>query len=111
MTQPVVTTSVQAAPAPAPAPAPASTPASTRRVAVQYPDLATGELGDELWREYDWTGRVYRIENPVRLYYRPGGSTHRVLDAEGIVHCVPAPGSLGCVLRWKPQDADNPVQW
>jgi hypothetical protein len=59
----------------------------------------------ELWREYDFGGRVYRIDNPVTLVYSRGGSTHRVVDSRGVVHCVPAPGFNGCVLRWaKPVD-------
>jgi len=55
----------------------------------------------EEWREYDFSGRVYRIERPVSVQFRDGSTTHRVTDAEGIVHCVPAPGFQGCVLRWK----------
>ena len=57
--------------------------------------------GIEEWREYDFGGRVYRIDKPVSLHFREGGSTHRVVDEAGIVHCVPAPGKDGCVLRWK----------
>jgi len=41
------------------------------------------------------------INKPKTLYLRPGGSTHRVVDANGITHCLPAPGVNGCVLRWK----------
>lgn len=57
--------------------------------------------GVEAWREYDFEGRVYRIENPVSVEFRVGSTTHRVTDAAGIVHCVPTPGERGCVLRWK----------
>lgn len=58
-------------------------------------------IEDEAWREYDWAGRVYRIEKPVALYYRRGGTTHRVVDATGITHCVPAPTpDQPVVLRW-----------
>jgi hypothetical protein len=57
-------------------------------------------LMDEVYREYDFDGRVYRINNPKALYYRIGGNTHRVVDNFGITHCVPAPGYMGCVLRW-----------
>jgi hypothetical protein len=57
--------------------------------------------GVEEWREYDFQGRVYRIEQPVLVQWRSDGITHRVTDAQGIVHCVPAPGHHGCVLRWK----------
>jgi hypothetical protein len=64
-------------------------------------DLETIELtGVEAWREYDFGGRIYRIENPVRVQFRPRGRTHRVTDSVGVVHCVPAPGEDGCVLRW-----------
>lgn len=57
--------------------------------------------GVEEWREYDFEGRVYRIEKPKTVEFRKDSSTHRVTDADGIVHCVPAPGHRGCVLRWK----------
>lgn len=68
-------------------------------------------LTDEEYREYDFGNRVYRIEHPVALYMREGGTTHRVLDSKGVVHVVPAPGQVGCVLRWKPMDPSNPVQF
>ena len=68
-------------------------------------------LTDELWREYDFCGRVYRIDNPVKLFARPGGTTHRVLDQQGVVHCVPTVGNNGCVLRWAPRDPNKPVQF
>jgi hypothetical protein len=57
--------------------------------------------GIEEWREYDFSGRVYRIDNPVSVEFRHGGSTHRVTDLGGIVHCLPAPGNGDTVLRWK----------
>jgi hypothetical protein len=58
------------------------------------------DISSELWREYDFGGRVYRIESPKLLFTRPGGTTHRVVDADDVAHCVPAPGQNGCVLRW-----------
>ena len=58
-------------------------------------------IGIEEWREYDFGGRTYRIDSPTIAQFRRGGETHRVTDANGIVHCVPAPGVNGCVLRWK----------
>lgn len=64
-------------------------------------DLIEKDLTVELWREYDFGGRVYRIEKPAKLFYRDGGSTHRVVDGDGVAHCVPAPGVNGCALRWK----------
>lgn len=64
------------------------------------------DLRIEEWREYDFGGRTYRIIDPIAFYVRPGGSTHRVVDTLGIVHCVPAPGFNGCVLRWKNRGAD-----
>jgi hypothetical protein len=57
--------------------------------------------GVEEWREYDFGGRVYRIEKPAVVQFRKGGTSHRVTDSEGVVHCVPAPGEQGCVLRWR----------
>lgn len=65
-------------------------------------DLKRIELtGVEDWREYDFSGRIYRIEQPVSVEFHAGSTTHRVTSPDGIVHCVPAPGVGGCVLRWK----------
>lgn len=65
-------------------------------------DLITHDLtGTEEWREYDFGGRTYRIDNPKSVSFRPGGTTHRVVDSDDVVHCVPAPGQGDCVLRWK----------
>lgn len=57
--------------------------------------------GVEEWREYDFEGRVYRINTPKSVEFQLNSTTHRVTGADGIVHCVPAPGYRGCVLRWK----------
>lgn len=65
------------------------------------------DLTDEVWREYQFGGITYRIEAPHQLYYRIGGTTHRVVAATGITHCVPAVGFHGCVLRW--YSPENPV--
>jgi hypothetical protein len=73
-------------------------------------------LGDEEYREYSWfyvnekgdsVQADYRINKPAALYYRIGGTTHRVVDADGVTHVVPAPGYLGTALRW--YAPSNPV--
>ena len=74
-------------------------------------DLIKADLTTEAYREYDFGGRVYRIEAPITLFYRPGGTTHRVVTAEGVVHCIPAPGVGGCVLRWQNKDTSVPVNF
>ena len=67
------------------------------------------DITDELWREYDFGGRVYRIDSPKALVV--GTTTHRVVGSDGLVHCVPAPGLQGCVLRWQPRDPTKPIQF
>lgn len=57
--------------------------------------------GIEDYREYDFNGRVYTIVRPKKLIFNKGGSTHRVIDADGLVHIVPAPGNGDCVVRFK----------
>ncbi len=69
------------------------------------------DLSHELWREYDWAGRVYRIDHPQQLFIRSGGTTHRVVDANGTVHCVPSVGVMGCVLRWFNGEGNPPVNF
>jgi hypothetical protein len=69
------------------------------------------DVSCELWREYDIPGRdkPYRINTPQLLYLREGGTTHRVLDSEGVVHCVQTVGNGGCVLRWQNRPGTDPV--
>lgn len=64
------------------------------------------DISTETWREYDFDNRVYRIVEPKQLFI--GSTTHRVVDAKGVTHCVPAPGHQGCVLRW---EANPPVSF
>lgn len=62
----------------------------------------------EQWRRYNWGERIYQIDRPIWVWYREGGSTHRVVDQDGIVHIVPGPGYRGCVITYKPlPDADE----
>ena len=73
--------------------------------------LSKFDITAEAYREYDFNGRVYRIDNPVALFLRPGGSTHRVLDKDGVIHCLPVPGNGDCVLRWKNKEGFDPCQF
>lgn len=66
------------------------------------------DLSKEQWREYEHGGVTFRITSPKQLWI--GTTTHRVLDADGVVHCHPVPGN-GCALRWQPKDANEPVQF
>lgn len=80
-------------------------------------DLDKFDIEHEQWREYEWTDpqsgeRVtYRINAPVTLYLRKGGTTHRVVDSAGVAHSVPSVGQLGCVLRWKNPADVSPVNF
>ncbi len=74
-------------------------------------NLKKHELEGVLWREYDTPDRCYRIDGPVCFWTRDGGTTHRVMDAEGVVHIVPAPGVGGCVLRYKKHEGVDPCQF
>lgn len=77
------------------------------------PELKELDLADEEYREYDWLDcgrqRTYRIEAPQRLFIYEGCTTHRVVDSQGVVHCVPGVGHMNCVLRWKTKDPNKPV--
>lgn len=88
-------------------------PKSEEKPEPAMPQVALKEfpLTTEAYREYDFEGRVYRINNPVTLFIRSGGTTHRVVDSDGVVHCPPAPGQYGCVLRWKNKDPSTPVNF
>jgi len=74
------------------------------------------DIATEQYRTYIMVNKVgqtveYRIDEPVTLFIRPGGSTHRVLDSKGIVHCVPAPEMFGSVIIWENKDPKNPCEF
>lgn len=73
--------------------------------------LGPFDITAEAYREYAFDGTVYRIDNPKALYYRKAGSTHRILDGNGVVHCVPFGKGTGSVLRWKNREGLDPVQF
>lgn len=75
--------------------------------------LVEKSLDTEDYREYDFNERAtpYRINKPTKLFYREGGTTHRVVDINGLTHCVPAPGYNGCVLRWKAKEGQKAVSF
>ena len=74
-------------------------------------DLREYDISTEAWREYDFGGRIYRIEKPQKLFLRVGGTTHRVVDKDGVVHCLPTVGQGDCVLRWQNFDTEVPVNF
>jgi len=72
------------------------------------------DISCERWREYSFgededTLRVVTIMTPQKLFISASGSTHRVLNSDGVITCVPAPGRNLCVLSWLAKDSDKPV--
>jgi len=72
--------------------------------------LILKDISHEEWREYEHGGQVFRIICPIALYYREGGTTHRVVDHCGVSHCHPIPGN-GCALRWYNGKNQSPVKF
>lgn len=74
-------------------------------------ELKEYDLTAEVYREYTYGGATHRINNPQKLWFAKGGTSHRVQDADGKVWCAPVPGLFGCILSWLPRDKDKPVQF
>lgn len=78
----------------------------------ERPNLFLNDLSDEIYREYEFpSGRIYRISDPVGVYIRNGGTTHRVVDQKGVAHCIPFGGKNEVVLRWKNRPGRDPAAW
>jgi len=71
--------------------------------------LICKDLSHQKWREYEFNNTIYRIKNPKKLFFKQKGTTHRIVDENNVVHCLPCPGINGCVLRWKNKDKNYPV--
>lgn len=84
---------------------------------TEKPPLQKHDISAEEWRQYEWidpaTGKQvrYRITDAVEVYMYVGSKTHRVVDKDGVAHCVPSVGMYGCVLKWKNKPGIPPVQF
>jgi hypothetical protein len=74
-------------------------------------DYIVADISDEEWREVETKEKTYRIKNPKTLIIRKGGSTHRVVDVNGVVHCYVAPESGKTILRWKAKEGCPSVKF
>lgn len=76
---------------------------------LSFIEYTIGDLSNEKTRVYvnPETGFEYVIEGPIALVIRNEGKTHRVVDARGIVHCVPR----NWIIQWLPKDPTRPVNW
>lgn len=64
-------------------------------------DYVELDISDEVWREVTLaSGLVVRIDNPLKLLFRKGGTTHRVIAADGIVHCYADPSTGKSAVKW-----------
>jgi hypothetical protein len=71
---------------------------------------SVGDLTGERSREYVLSdGSCYTIQNPVALITREGGTTHRVVDQNGKVHCIPFGKGQPTIVTWVPRDLTKPV--
>ncbi|MFA5376523.1 MAG: hypothetical protein WC455_12325 [Dehalococcoidia bacterium] len=80
------------------------------KLALNEAEYSIRDISHEVWREYEHGGVVFRINCPIALIIRKGGTTHRVVDVANVSHCHPQPGN-GCALRWFNGDQVNPVKF
>lgn len=71
-------------------------------------ELKTQDIRTEIWREYVYEdGKVYRIDKPLWLMTRDGGTGHRVVDEKGVTHWCPV--NVWHCIRW--YAPDEPVSF
>ena len=82
--------------------------------AQKLPDsqYITADISDELWREVHLSsGLKLRIDNPATLIIRKGGSTHRVVDSDGVVYCYVAPETGHSYIKWMARPSKPAVRF
>lgn len=78
----------------------------------QIEGLSLRDISTEEVRVYETAGiGEYRIAQPVGVYLREGGTTHRVVDRQGVCHCIAFPNEGRTVLRWQNKDLTVPCNW
>lgn len=96
-----------------------TTTIENKDVAEFKDDMATcpenytqADISSEEWRQVELEGNLkVHIQHPQTLIIRKGGSTHRVIDKEGVVHCYAAPETGKSVIRWKSKEGEPPVKF
>jgi hypothetical protein len=79
---------------------------------ANHPAYVQADISDEEWRVVVYPdGSHYVIPDPVTLIYRKGGSTHRVIDKNGVVHCYAAPETGKSVIQWKAREGKPAVRF
>lgn len=72
-------------------------------------DYIVQSLEDEDVWEVILADKTIRIENPVSLIIRKGGSTHCLVAEDGWTYCYPAPETGKSVIRWQAKEGCGPV--
>lgn len=74
-------------------------------------EYQVSDISRELYREVVTSGGVrQRIDNPVALITRKGGSTHRIVNADNVVYCYASPETGQSVVTWFCGETAQPVQ-
>jgi|GEM_PF-3137536 len=83
----------------------------TPSIPQKLPDTTytSSDISDEEYRVVITNDLVHRIDNPKTLVLRKGGSTHRVIDQQGLVHCYAAPETGKSILQWKARPGKQDV--
>lgn len=75
---------------------------TAKKLKSEIEGLEKYDIENEEYREYILPNKeIYKIVNPKFLYLRDGGSTHRIVDSSGVIHCIPFGKDASVVLRWK----------
>ena len=74
-------------------------------------EYTISDISHEMWREYEYNGHVFRVDQPVALILRVGSTGHRIVDTENDAHYFPGPSTLGkaVALRWCNGDENSAV--
>ena len=61
--------------------------------------IVPNDVSSEIFRTYHYgDGTSYTIHRPKQLYLLSGGSSHRVVDGDGVTHCPRRPWNA---ITWK----------
>lgn len=72
-------------------------------------DYVEVDISSEEWREIHVGDITIRIEKPLKLVYRKGGSTHRVINEAGKTYCYAAPETGKSVISLQAKEGEPAV--
>lgn len=84
---------------------------SVKNFLDKNPSYSIHDISSELFRDVYLPNFSMRIEQPVALIMRKGGTTHRIITRDGRFFCYASPERGNSIVSWAANIEDGLIQF